>query len=78
MRMHIWELLRELIGQGMAGVILAVNLADTFTLADRLVRVEHGRACATYERSEFDKLPFTAPWLDLYRKPNGAQAEELF
>ncbi len=78
MRMHIWELLRELMGQGMAVVILAVNLADTFTLADRLVRVEHGRACATYERSEFDKLPFTAPWLDLYRKPNGAQAEELF
>lgn len=68
MRMHIWELLKGLMDQGIALVILAVNLADTFTLADRLVRVQHGKACETYERSEFDHLPFTAPWLDLYKK----------
>lgn len=53
MRMHIWELLRGLMDQGVALVILAVNLADTFTLADRLVRVEHGEACEIYERSDF-------------------------
>lgn len=69
MRMHIWELLRGLMDQGVALVILAVNLADTFTLADRLVRVEHGEACEIYERSDFDRLPFSAPWLDLYKKP---------
>ena len=77
MRMHIWELLRELMGQGIAVVILAVNLADTFTLADRLVRVEQGRACATYERSEFDRLPFKAPWLELYRKPHAPKEDGL-
>ena len=50
-------------------VILAVNLADAFTLADRLVRVRRGISCEVYERSEFDRLPFSAPWLNLYRTP---------
>ena len=52
-----------------AVVILAVNLADAFTLADRLVRVRCGASCEVYERSEFDRLPFSAPWLNLYRTP---------
>ena len=68
-RMHIWELLEELLHSGAAVVILAVNLADAFTLADRLVRVRRGASCEVYERSEFDRLPFSAPWLNLYRTP---------
>jgi len=68
-RMHIWELLEELLHSGIAVVILAVNLADAFTLADRLVRVRRGAPCEVYERSEFDRLPFSAPWLNLYRTP---------
>ena len=66
-RMHILELLEELLQSGAAVVILAVNLADTFTLADRLVRVQRGATCEVYERSEFDRLPFCAPWLNLYK-----------
>ena len=66
-RMHIWELLEELLQSGAAVIILAVNLADTFTLADRLVRVQRGAVCEVYERSEFDRLPFRAPWLNLYK-----------
>ena len=57
----------ELLQSGAAVVILAVNLADTFTLADRLVRVQRGATCEVYERSEFDRLPFCAPWLNLYK-----------
>ena len=68
-RMHIWELLEALLQSGAAVVILAVNLADAFTLADRLVRVRRGISCEVYERSEFDRLPFSAPWLNLYRTP---------
>lgn len=68
-RMHIWELLEELLHSGIAVVILAVNLADALTLADRLVRVRRGASCEVYERSEFDRLPFSAPWLNLYRTP---------
>ena len=68
LRMHIWELLRRVMASGAALVILAVNLADTFTLATRLVQVENGKAVRVYEQSDFDSLPFTAPWLDLYSK----------
>lgn len=68
-RMHIWELLEEILQSGAAVVILAVNLADTFTLADRLICVRSGAPCEIYERSEFDRLPFSAPWLNLYRTP---------
>lgn len=65
-RMHIWELLKTLMDRGIAVVILAVNLADAFTLANRLVRVEQS-AIRTYEQSEFDHLPFTAPWTEIYK-----------
>ena len=60
---------QELLHSGAAVVILAVNLADAFTLADRLVRVRRGASCEVYERSEFDRLPFSAPWLNLYTTP---------
>ncbi len=69
MRMHIWEMLDELKKNGIALVILAVNLADTLTLATRLVRVRQGAACEVYEQRDFEHLPFSAPWIDLYRKP---------
>lgn len=48
-----------------AVVILAVNLAEAFTLATRLGRVEQGTMRA-YERIELDHLLFDAPWLQLY------------
>lgn len=76
MRMHIWGLLRSLMDEGIAIVILAVNLADAFTLATRLVRVEQG-SMRTYERNEFDHLPFDAPWLQLYKHVLPAQKREI-
>lgn len=39
--MSIWRLLEELLDRGVAVVILAVNLADSLSLADRLIRVRH-------------------------------------
>ncbi len=66
MRMYIWDLLKGLMDEGIAIVILAVNLADAFTLATRLVRVEQEHI-QTYEQDEFDHLPFGAPWLQLYK-----------
>ena len=74
LRMHIWELLKALLNQGIAVIILAVNLADTFTLATRLIRVEQGTSHC-YEKSEFDQLPLTAPWLQLYKRSADAPGE---
>lgn len=39
LRLHIWELLGMLLDKGIAVVILAVNLADSLALADRLIRI---------------------------------------
>ena len=41
-RIHVWELLERFLDKGIAVVILAVNLADSLALADRLLRVGKG------------------------------------
>ena len=53
--------------RGIALVILAINLADSLSLASRLIRICQGAPQEVYEQSEFGRIPFSAPWLDLYR-----------
>lgn len=67
MRIHIWELLEQLLKRGAALVILAINLADSLSLASRLIRIRQGASPEVYEQAEFARIPFSAPWLDLYR-----------
>ena len=67
-RSHIWELLERFQNKGIAVVILAVNLADSLALADRLVRVKHGKVQEVYDKKEFIKLPVNTPWLYLYQE----------
>ncbi|MDD3920615.1 MAG: sugar ABC transporter ATP-binding protein, partial [Eubacteriales bacterium] len=57
LRVHIWKLLETFLEKGIAVVILAVNLADALSLADRLVTVQEGSVYRTYDRSEFGVLP---------------------
>lgn len=64
MRVYIWDLLKNLMDAGIAVVILAVNLADDFTLVSRLVRAEPGRV-HVFEREELERLPFGAPWVQM-------------
>lgn len=66
-RMHIWKLLEMLLQKNIAVVILAVNLADTLSLADRLVRIQNGRVQAAYTRDEFGALPDSVPWRHLWK-----------
>lgn len=68
LRMHIWELLKMLLDKDIAVVILAINLADTLSLADRLIRMKKESEEEVYERSQFSTIPFSAPWLDFYRE----------
>jgi len=67
LRMHIWEQLKMLLDQGIAVVILAVTLADSLSLADRLIRIKKGKNRETYERSNFHTMSISAPWLKLYQ-----------
>ena len=77
MRMSIWRLLEELLDRGVAVVILAVNLADSLSLADRLIRVRRGRPQEAFDRVHFNDLPADAPWRCLYRSVSETQKEEL-
>lgn len=61
--------------KGIALVTLAINLADSLSLAFRLIRIRQGAPPDSYERSEFGCIPFSAPWLDLYR---GVVLKEAF
>lgn len=67
-RSHIWELLERFHKKGIAVVILAVNLADSLALADRLIRIKHGKVQEVYDKKEFIKLPVNTPWLYLYQE----------
>lgn len=73
MRMSIWRLLEELLDRGVAVVILAVNLADSLSLADRLIRVRRGQPQEAFDRIHFNELPADAPWRSLYRGIPGDQ-----
>ena len=67
-RSHIWELIDRLRKRDIAVVILAVNLADSLALADRLIRLRQGTVHEVYRREDFAKLPINTPWLYLYRE----------
>ena len=68
-RLHIWTLIDELLKKGVAVIILAVNLADGLALADRLVRIRHGRIAEEYARAEFGSLSAPAPWQTWWEEP---------
>ena len=77
MRMSIWRLLEELLDRGVAVVILAVNLADSLSLADRLIRVRRGQPQEAFDRVHFNDLPADVPWRSLYQEIPNRQKEEL-
>lgn len=67
LRMRIWELLKMLLDKGIGVVIVAVNLADCLSLADKLVRLRSDKPDEIYLRADFAGMPISAPWMNLYR-----------
>lgn len=68
LRMHIWEQVKMLLDKKIAVVILAINLADSLSLSDKLIRVHKDEPEEVYLRSEFAAIPISAPWMNLYQK----------
>ncbi len=66
LRMYIWELLSGLLAQGIAVVILSVNLADSLALADRLLQLDEDGVQHLYHRNDFAQIPTLVPWKHLY------------
>ena len=54
LREHIADLILELKRKGITIVILAVNISDTLTVADRLMVIERGSVVKEYSKEEFD------------------------
>lgn len=67
-RMHISELMERLLDKSIAVVILAVNLADSLTLANRVLRLQKGRPPKEFVREDFRNLPESTPWRTLYEE----------
>ena len=57
-------------------VILAVNLADSLALADRLIRIKDGTVQEVYDKKDFIKLPVNTPWLYLYKEKYALENDE--
>lgn len=53
LRKHIADLILELKRKGITVVILAVNISDTLTVADRLMVIERGSVVKEYSKEEF-------------------------
>lgn len=66
-RMYIWKMIEMLLDKGMTVVILTINLGDSMSLADRLIRLGNQGIVGEVERKDFGTLSFEAPWLNLYR-----------
>lgn len=58
LRMRIWKHLERLMEQGAALVILAVNLADSLSLAHQLIRIHQGGSYEYYKREHFTHSEF--------------------
>lgn len=60
LRKHIADLIRELKRKGITIVILAVNISDTLTVADRLMVIEQGTVVREYLKEEFESIQVMA------------------
>lgn len=77
-RMHICQLLARLLERDIAVVILAVNLADSLALADRVLQIQDGRQIRQYLPEDFANLPYSTPWRKLYEDFAGEEYTRSF
>lgn len=56
LRKHIADLIRVLKRKGIAVIILAVNISDTLSVADRFLVIEHGSIVKEYSKEEFSSI----------------------
>lgn len=56
LRLHLIQLINQLIKRGITVVILAVSIADSLVVADKLIVFEKGQVSSEHSRSEFSKF----------------------
>lgn len=75
-RLHICRCLERLLERGIAVVILAVNLADSLALAERVLQIREGRQLREYLPEQFADLPNSTPWRRLYEDITCEESQE--
>jgi ribose transport system ATP-binding protein len=63
LRMHIWRMIKMLLEKGIAVIILAINLSDSLSLADKLIRIRTDKPDEVYTCGDFSALPVSGPWI---------------
>lgn len=79
LRKEIRHLMEVLLKRGIAIVILAVNMADCLSIADRLIRVDYLNKKMNiheYQYEEFSRLPINMPWVDVYDEVTAKNNEQ--
>lgn len=56
LRKHISDLIYELKKKGITIIIIAVNISDTLSVADRLMIIEQGAVLKEYSKDEFESI----------------------
>jgi len=67
-RMLIWELHELLLKRGMAIVVLTMNMADSLSLADRVVQIDENSSVREFTKKDFASLPKNIPWRGIFRE----------
>lgn len=67
-RIFVWQLLEMLLDRGIAVVILTMNLSDSISLSERLIRLGNGGMLEEIGRDDFDDLTGDVPWKYLYEQ----------
>ena len=70
LRMYIWKQLENFLDKGISVVIIAVNLADSLSIADRFIRIEDNENQVEYKSEQFSSIPMQAPWKYMYDNLN--------
>lgn len=66
-RMVVWEMIEMLLNRRISVVILSLNLADSLSLADRLLVLKGREGMEEILREDFASIHAAAPWLYLYQ-----------
>lgn len=65
-RFQVWELQTLLLERGISIVILAMNMSDSLTIADRVIRISRNDGQLTakeFTYQQFSELPMSLPWV---------------
>ena len=65
----MWELQTLLLERGISIVILAMNMSDSLTIADRVIRISRVDGKMTtkeFTYNQFSELPMSLPWVGFF------------